>query len=70
MEQWLPRGYNIADDNRIKRVFSQGDNWQIYLTNRDNYVLAVTADLYRLWIDEYSLPENIFRKSDYAILLK
>lgn len=64
MEQWLPRGYNIADDNRIKRVFSQGDNWQIYLTNRDNYVLAVTSDLYRLWIDEYSLPENIFRKSD------
>ena len=29
MEQWLPRGYNIADDNRIKRVFSQGDNWKI-----------------------------------------
>ncbi len=64
MDQWLPRGYNIADDNKIKRMFAQGGNWQIYLTNRDNYVLAVTVDLYRLWIEKFSLPERIFYQID------
>ena len=60
MKQFLPRGYHITKENRIKKLFAGGDNWQIYLTNIDSYVLAVKTDLYNNWIDDYLLPTGIF----------
>ena len=62
MMQWLPRGFSISDDKRIKKVISSSDNWQIYSTNQDTYVLAVTTALYETWLKDYSLPDGIFHE--------
>lgn len=61
MNQFLPRGCNISADRRIRTLVSEGTGWQIYLTNLDTYVLAVRPELYRYWVDRYSLPEGIFK---------
>ena len=60
MMQWLPRGFSISDDKRIKKVISSSENWQIYSTNQDTFVLAVTIALYESWLKDYSLPDGIF----------
>lgn len=60
MEQWLQRGKMITIEKRIKRMISYGQEWQIYLTNRNSYVLVVTASLYTKWIEKYFLPKDIF----------
>ena len=62
MMQWLPRGFSLSDDKRIKKVISSSENWQIYSTNQDTFVLAVTTDLYELWLKDYSLPDGIFHE--------
>ena len=60
MGQFLPRGFQINENNRITRMLSNGGGWQIYLTNKDMYVLAVKTALYEKWVAEYSLPTGIF----------
>ncbi len=60
MIQFLPRGYSVSPDKRIRKMISSGADWQIYLTNADTYALAVKPDLYQSWVDDYSLPEGIF----------
>ena len=62
MMQWLPRGFSLSDDKRIKKVISSSENWQIYSTNQDTYVLAVTTALYETWLKDYSLPSGIFHE--------
>ena len=62
MMQWLPRGFSLSDDKRIKKVISSSENWQIYSTNQDTYVLAVTTALYETWLEDYSLPDGIFHE--------
>lgn len=61
MNQFLPRGCNVSEDRRIRTLVSEGTGWQIYMTNMDTYVLAVKPDLYRYWVDQYSLPDGIFK---------
>lgn len=63
MSQFLPRGYEIGPNKRIRRMISEESDWQIYLTNVDSYVLAVKQKLYNRWGNDYSLPKGLF--SDY-----
>ncbi len=72
MSQFLPRGYKVSSDKRIRKMIAEGHDWQIYLTNLDSYALAVKPELYEKWINDYSLPEGIFADSnsgEYKILL-
>ncbi len=62
MNQLLPRGRPVSTDKRIKLMIANGSVWQIYITNVDTYVLAVKHNLYRKWLDEFSLPEGIFNE--------
>ena len=64
MEQWLPRGTALSEEKRIKKLISESNDWQIYSTNQDSYVLAATNSLYSKWVEEYSLPEGIFFTRD------
>ena len=60
MAQFLPRGYRVSAENRIKKLVAGGNDWQIFLTNVDSYVLAVKPDLYRKWVSDCLLPTGIF----------
>ena len=64
MEQWLPRGTSVATEKRIKKMISASENWQIYSTNQESYVLAATDSLYRKWVRDYSLPDGVFASVD------
>lgn len=61
MEQMLPRGYSLPHGKRIKKLIAQGENWEIYSTNFDSWVLAVTTDLYAQWIRTGILPDGLFQ---------
>lgn len=60
MKQWLQRGMAVKDEMRIKKMLSFGENWQIYSTNQDSYVLLANTTLYEKWITNYLLPQGIF----------
>lgn len=60
MGHYLPRGYSVLPEVRIKKTVAEGEEWQIYLTNTDIYVLAVSPSLYTSWIKDYSLPNGLF----------
>ena len=64
MNQFLPRGYKVSNNKKIRKVIAEGLCWQIYLTDLDSYVLAVETELYDRWISEFSLPVHIFSDSD------
>lgn len=72
MIQFLPRGYLVSPDKRIRKLVADGECWQIYLTNMDSYALAVKLSLYDRWVSECSLPEGVFDDStlgEYKVLL-
>lgn len=60
MEQWLPRNTEVRSEKRIKKMISYGNDWQIYTTNQDTYVLVATTSLYEKWGYDYLLPKGIF----------
>jgi cell division protease FtsH len=59
MMQFLPRGYRTLSENRVKKLIVGGDDWQIYITNVDSYVLAVKPELYSRWVTECLLPTGV-----------
>jgi len=72
MSQFLPRGYRVSPDKRIRKLIAEGEYWQIYLTNVDSFALAVKPDLYARWVSDYSLPEGLFSDSEsgeYKVLI-
>ncbi len=60
MEQLLPRGFALSEDKRIKRMVASGDSWQIYTTNVEGYALAVSPELFSLWVNQYRVSEGLF----------
>ena len=72
MAQFLPRGFAVSADIRIRKIITEGNDWQIYLTNVDSYVLAVKAELHKTWVLNYALPEGLFSdviEGQYKLLL-
>lgn len=72
MGQFLPRGYKLSSDKKIRKMIAEGKDWQIYLTDVDSYALAVQPELYEIWVNEFSLPSGLFTDSltaEYKIFL-
>ena len=72
MSQFLPRGYIVSNDKRIRKQIAEGQDWQIFLTNVDSYVLVVKTGLYDSWVSVCLLPEGLFSETSpqgYKILL-
>ncbi len=72
MDWFLPRGIQITPNERIKKLIAADNDWQIFLTNIDSYALAVKQDLYKMWVQNYSLPEGLFKNdvvSQYWVLI-
>ena len=60
MKQFFERGIELKDQSRIRKMVCFGEGWQIYLTNMQSYVLAVSEDLYRSWDAFSAFPEGFF----------
>lgn len=57
---WLPRGFQLPDGSKSRKLLSCGDNWQIILTSTENTVLAVTCALLKKWIAANLIGEKAF----------
>lgn len=64
MDQWLPRGFDAIDNIRIRKIIASGDEWQIYITDKDTYVLAVVKELYDMWIKNNDILDGLFKSVD------
>lgn len=70
MRQVFDRGQELNDLSRIRKLVCEGADWQIYLTNKQTYVLAVTAELYAKWDMISAFPEGYFSSADdYCFLI-
>jgi len=57
---WLPKGYELSDESKIRSLlFSCGD-WQIFDTNGSNRVLLVKPKLAEKWIEHGFLEKPLF----------
>lgn len=72
MDWFLPRGHQLADNQRIKKILSEGQDWQIFTTSLDCYALVVKPVLFEHWITHCSLPTGLFtllESSDCYVML-
>ncbi len=60
MKQFLQRGCQLADGLKITRVAVGTDSWQIYLTNKNTYVLAASIELYDKWVNSGIISKELF----------
>ena len=60
MTALLERGTEIRPNVRIRRRLAGGEQWELYDTNVETKVLAVTAELYGEWSKRDAFPESIF----------
>lgn len=63
-KQWFQRGFALFDDSKIKKLVSCDDDWQIYTTSFDNYILVVKNSLLRKWLTSGLINEKLFTKID------
>ena len=57
MAQLLSRGYALPNNNRIRNILAQDQQWQIYDTNTGSFVLAVTVALRDFWVQQMAFPD-------------
>lgn len=57
-EHLLLDGLELPDGSRISRYVNGTEDWQIYITNSKNLLLAVKADMYFKWQNEGYLEDN------------
>lgn len=60
MGQVFERGQELNDRSRIRKLVCEGEDWQIYLTNNQTYVLTVSTELYAKWDSISAFPEGFF----------
>ena len=64
MRQVFERGQELSDQSRIRKLVCEGNDWQIYQTNNQTYVLAVSKELYLSWDLASAFPEGFFQADD------
>ena len=46
---WLPKGYKLEDESKIRSLLYSGDDWQIFNTDGLNNILLVRPELVQRW---------------------
>ncbi|MDD4767081.1 MAG: ATP-binding protein [Desulfotomaculaceae bacterium] len=58
--QWLPRGTELADRSKVKKILAFGRQWQIMDTSCDSQVLIVLPQLLGKWAKAGIITPDIF----------
>ena len=64
MAEMLPRGFTTDGHRKVTRMIAAGEDWQIYLTNTDTYVLAVSESLFSSWEQDFLDSADLFARPD------
>ena len=59
-DPWLPKGYSLPDDSRLRVLRFSGEKWQIYDTQPSGNVLVVFPGLGDKWIKAGLIDESLF----------
>lgn len=60
MERWLPKGFQLENGEKVSKQLSSGSEWQLYLSDNQSYVLAISPQLYSKWEELSVLPFGLF----------
>ena len=64
MQQIFDRGQELKNHSRIRKMICSGDEWQIYMTNNQSYVLAATKELFNQWNAVSAFPDGFFEPAE------
>jgi hypothetical protein len=59
-EQWLPNGFKIETDFKVRSLAQAGEHWQIYKSGGRTLLLVVTNALLDWWSDEGLIEKELF----------
>lgn len=62
---WLPTGFLLPNGSKIRKLIVNENQWQILLSDTDNYVLAVKPELRDKWIHESLVGSHLFENVDF-----
>jgi len=61
-DPWLPKGYALPDDAKIRAVMYSGERWQLFDTTSAEQLLLAKSELTQRWTDSGLLDECVFRE--------
>lgn len=67
MDPWFPRGLDLEDTIKTRRLLFDGSSYQIYsLTGKGSRVLFVRKELARSWVDDRLMNLQLFTSLKYG----
>jgi len=60
LDAWLPIGYKLPDDAKVRAAMSEGTGWQIFDTEGSGRALVVHDELAHHWIDAGLVEPGLF----------
>lgn len=62
---WLPKGYTLADGEKLQKLLIGGEEWQIYKTAVPGSALVVKDRLAEKWFVEQIIEREIFKQVEF-----
>lgn len=66
LDAWLPVGFNLPDDAKVRVALFEGADWQIYETMGGGRALVALAILARHWLDAGLIEDGTFSASQFG----
>ena len=57
---WLPKGYTLEDESKIRSLLHSGDDWQVFNTDGLNNILLARPELVQKWEKTGFLDNSFF----------
>jgi len=57
---WLPKGYTLEDESKIRSLLHSGDDWQVFNTDGLNNILLASPELVQKWKKTGFLDNSFF----------
>lgn len=64
MERWLPRGFQLDNGEIVGKQLSSGMEWQLYSSNNNGFVVAVSQQLFEKWKALNVMPPALLRDTE------
>jgi adenylate kinase family enzyme len=63
---WLPKGYELADESKIRSLLFSGVDWQIFDTNGPDNILLARPELAQKWCDIGLFDESLLEEITFG----
>ena len=63
---WLPNGYKLPDESKIRALLHSGGEWQVFDTTGPDNILLASPDLTQKWNDCGFLDKSLFENISFG----